>query len=186
MNSPHEILRLALAHDKFQKKWSDDITAGIHKEIRRVGYIEPRCYVLYYNHDKSRYIIHIIEMTTEDMKVPELNEAHYQTLRNIDRSLYYPALAVMFISEGKAPIKDTDEYMAFLVITFETRLKGWKSIYRLEKKSNVVEGGTTKTSIEAMVYDKVASASNNIWAIEKYAHILRGNYSDKSNEDIYN
>lgn len=186
MSRQNDILSLALGHDTFCIKWSEEIIAAVKKELNSEGYIEPRCYILYYDHSKHRYVIHIIEMQSEDMKQAEHSERHYQTLRNIDMSLPHPAIALMFASEGKAPVVGEDEKMPFLLITFETHAKGWKLIYRLEKKSMVMQGGITKTVLQAMVYDEQASKSVLIPAIEKYAHILRSNYSDAANEDIYN
>lgn len=185
MINSSELYDKIVKRQQYVSAWYDEIVINTLTTIKRQGFIDPRCYVLYFIFGTEEYTTTIIDLEPDSLYNPDNNQNTYLFLRALEKSVGGTIVGMAFISEGSKPTGEEGDRQGFLLLSFEDKVNGFKSIYKLQKKHEISADGPT-LRLESMDFDEQQTKKRGIPQIEKFTHILRNNYFDQESLDIYN
>lgn len=184
MNESLELYRKIKEMDTVCSTWYDKLVSDSVDTVVRQGFVDPKCYVLQYNTELNKYRTTILELEAAELQDPIRNKGLYKWLKNIDKVLDRPSLAISMVAEGTRIING--EKKNTLLISFENHVMSFKTIYNLEKRREIGPGGVDVFKIMSMEMDKEHMFLRGGVEMEKFTHILRPNLFDKTDVSIYN
>lgn len=179
MDRSSDIYRLFLAHAKKVDEWNRTVTRMVLRRVFDKGAVAPCCFMLTYDFASHSYGTSVMEMEV-DMLMSESKLADIYTIAERVEQFAGSGtiLAMKFVAEGIAEIMESSDVTSFLLITFETPLAGLKELYTLDKTSYVGPDGMPVWRVTAINYDREVSQNKAILVLEKFAHIMRPNWSN--------
>jgi hypothetical protein len=178
-------MKIARQHYNYVGMWYDNICLKTLEVLNKQGYHDPTLYACSYNYNTGEYATTLITMEADALSNPERQDFTLNCLKTIEKNCDFTLLGIVFVSEGTTKMDEEGNRDGFLVITFEDKIKGWKKVYQLKKQIIILDGGKTSLKIEDLFYDEEKSTNYHSVMLERFAHILRPNYYDKT-DLVYN